>query len=94
MLRARQGTVTYVDAASRALIVNFGGNEARLSCLFQNNTQTSQNATKTHQVRYLGPEMDALCPAWAITVHKAQGCEFPVVALVLNSGTLLFSFDQ
>lgn len=37
-------------------------------------------------VRYEGPQMDALAPAWAVTVHKAQGCEFPVVALLLDKG--------
>jgi ATP-dependent exoDNAse (exonuclease V) alpha subunit len=33
---------------------------------------------------YVGDELSQLVPAWAVTVHKAQGCEFPVVALVLS----------
>ena len=33
---------------------------------------------------YAGDELSQLVPAWAVTVHKAQGCEFPVVALVLS----------
>ena len=43
-------------------------------------------------VKYTGNELEALTPAWAITVHKAQGCEFPVVALLLDRahGPLLF----
>ena len=35
---------------------------------------------------YAGAEMDALMPAWAVTVHKAQGSEFPAVALLLHPG--------
>ena len=38
------------------------------------------------QVTYTGAEMDALMPAWAVTVHKAQGSEFPAVALLLHPG--------
>jgi len=32
---------------------------------------------------YAGEELDRLVPAWAITVHKAQGSEYPAVVLVL-----------
>ena len=39
-----------------------------------------------NQVTYTGAEMDALMPAWAVTVHKAQGSEFPAVALLLHPG--------
>jgi exodeoxyribonuclease V alpha subunit len=38
------------------------------------------------QVTYAGPELDALQSAWAVTVHKAQGSEFPAVALLLHEG--------
>jgi len=34
---------------------------------------------------YAGEELDRLVPAWAITVHKAQGSEYPAVVLVLAS---------
>jgi len=37
------------------------------------------------QIKYSGAEIEALTSAWAVTVHKAQGGEFPVVALVLDS---------
>lgn len=36
-------------------------------------------------VSYEGPELDELAPAWAVTVHKAQGSEFPAVALLLHA---------
>lgn len=34
-------------------------------------------------VAYEGSELDQLVPAWAVTVHKAQGSEYPAVVLVL-----------
>ncbi len=37
-------------------------------------------------VDYTGAELEALLPAWAVTVHKAQGSEFPAVVLLLNAG--------
>ncbi len=39
-------------------------------------------------VDYTGAELEALLPAWAVTVHKAQGSEFPAVVLLLNAGAL------
>jgi exodeoxyribonuclease V alpha subunit len=34
------------------------------------------------EVTYAGEEVDELDPSWAVTVHKSQGCEFPVVILL------------
>lgn len=36
-----------------------------------------------HRVHYTGADLDRLVPAYAITVHKAQGSEYPAVVLVL-----------
>jgi exodeoxyribonuclease V alpha subunit len=38
------------------------------------------------EVSYSAAELDALLPAWAVTVHKAQGSEFPAVVLLLHAG--------
>jgi exodeoxyribonuclease V alpha subunit len=35
------------------------------------------------QVVYAPEDLDRLVPAWAVTVHKAQGSEYPAVVLVL-----------
>ncbi len=35
------------------------------------------------RLSYSGEALDRLVPAWAITVHKAQGSEYPAVVLVL-----------
>lgn len=35
------------------------------------------------QVVYAQDDLDRLVPAWAVTVHKAQGSEYPAVVLVL-----------
>lgn len=42
----------------------------------------SGNGSK--QVDLRGYDLDSIAPAWAITVHKSQGSEFPVVVLALS----------
>jgi exodeoxyribonuclease V alpha subunit len=37
----------------------------------------------TRQVEYFADELDQLTRAYAITVHKSQGSEFPAVVLLL-----------
>ena len=36
-------------------------------------------------VRYDGPEIGQLQPAWALSVHKAQGGEYPAVVIVVDT---------
>lgn len=36
-------------------------------------------------VLFIGSDMDDLSPGWALTVHKSQGSEFPVVVLVMDT---------
>lgn len=36
--------------------------------------------------RYVGGEIDELMLAYCISVHKSQGCEFPVAIIVVSSG--------
>lgn len=40
------------------------------------------NGSKRVELR--GYDLDSVAPAWAITVHKSQGSEFPVVVLALS----------
>jgi exodeoxyribonuclease V alpha subunit len=40
-------------------------------------------------VTYQGEEIDEIVPAYAITVHRAQGSEYPAVVLVLDQSHLL-----
>ena len=36
------------------------------------------------EVRYLEAELDEMAPAWAITIHKSQGSEYPAVVVPLS----------
>jgi len=36
------------------------------------------------EVRYLFSELDEMAPAWAITIHKSQGSEYPAVLIPLS----------
>ncbi|MWV54841.1 ATP-dependent RecD-like DNA helicase [Chlorobium phaeovibrioides] len=36
------------------------------------------------EVRYLFSELDEMAPAWAITIHKSQGSEYPAVVIPLS----------
>nr|WP_207387747.1 ATP-dependent RecD-like DNA helicase [Chlorobium sp. N1] len=36
------------------------------------------------EVRYLQAELDEMAPAWAITIHKSQGSEYPAVVVPLS----------
>jgi exodeoxyribonuclease V alpha subunit len=50
------------------------------------NRDSGSAAAQAQQIQtYVGDELAQLVPAWAVTVHKAQGCEFPVVAVVLSA---------
>ncbi len=46
------------------------------------------------EVTYTAAELDALLPAWAVTVHKAQGSEFPAVALLLHAGARMSRWEE
>ena len=59
------------------------GRVKSITVRFDTGGLTSAGGSSGVQV-YTGDELSQLVPAWAVTVHKAQGCEFPVVALVLS----------
>ncbi|MCB9883367.1 MAG: ATP-dependent RecD-like DNA helicase [Planctomycetes bacterium] len=40
-------------------------------------------------VELTGPEIDQIVPAWGITVHRAQGSEYPAVVVALDAGHYL-----
>ena len=41
------------------------------------------------RAKYTQGILDQIRPAYAISVHKSQGCEFPVVALALQRGNYM-----
>jgi exodeoxyribonuclease V alpha subunit len=41
---------------------------------------------KSNDVEYAGPDLDELVHAYAVSVHKAQGSEFPCVVMPLVTG--------
>jgi len=50
------------------------------------NRDSGSAAAQAQQIQtYVGDELAQLVPAWAVTVHKAQGCEFSVVAVSLSN---------
>ena len=53
--------------------------------IFAGHGDDDDDGSEPPLVRYSGSELDALAPAWAITCHKAQGSEYPVVVLALSS---------
>ncbi len=40
-------------------------------------------------IEFSGPEIDQVVPAWSITVHRAQGSEYPAVVVALDAGHYL-----
>ena len=45
--------------------------------------QAVEVTTDGRCLRYLGEELDQLTVAYAVTVHKAQGSEYPAIVLPL-----------
>jgi len=68
------GYIVSVDSKNKKLTVEFPP-IARI----RNNTR--KISAKHHQVEYMGASIRELEPAWAITVHKAQGSEYPAVII-------------
>ncbi|MPM65920.1 ATP-dependent RecD-like DNA helicase [bioreactor metagenome] len=61
----------------------FNGDIGRIRYLNAAKREIAVRFDSERIVPYRGDEFDELVHAYAITVHKAQGCEFPVVILTL-----------
>ena len=56
------------------IIVSIDTKDAQISVEFEG-----------RMVEYEASELDELAPAWAMTVHKSQGSEYPAVLIVLHT---------
>ena len=41
------------------------------------------------KAKYTQGSLDQIKPAYAVSVHKSQGCEFPVVVIALSKGNYM-----
>ena len=68
-----QGQIERVDPVDGEVLVRFGG----------------EGGSSQRTVAYTCGELDELEPAYAITVHKSQGSEFPAVVIPLTTSHYL-----
>jgi hypothetical protein len=80
------GTIIDIDVANHTLRIRYRVATLRTPSTYHNESENTEDFV---ELTYTGEELNDVSLAWALTVHKSQGSEYPVVMFFLGNSSWL-----